>query len=376
MKKIALLSAGAVMAGSLVAVGAPAEAAGSDYTCNNQTGASAVNTLTAPATMQAGGTAPVSLESVLTVPGTVLTGLLAPLALLTGTGTGGAAGMITGPGGFTQAIAPKSGSLSEISPTGATMPLSGATTFAPQVPGIYAVSPGDDNASLDTLLGTVTGVVSLNCVPVAGAPALGTIRVLSPSTTTLSLSPTTVAYGQTSRATAKVATSLPSVPAGLGDATGTVEFSVGDKTVSGALASGETSVALPRLRAGHTYPVAALYQPASNSLYEGSHDNASLLVVKDGTRTVVTAPNLKRRHVEVATVKVGSTHGATVRGTVRAVLKKGTKTLRAKTVTLRSGTAKVRFGKLRKKGTYTVVATYRASQNFRRSVDKDALKVR
>jgi hypothetical protein len=373
VKKIALLSAGAVMAGSLVAVGAPAEAAGLDYTCNDRAGATAVNTLTAPATMTVGDSAPVSFDSALTVPSTLLGTLLGALGTLTGSGTGGAAGAITGPGGFSQEILPTGATFSGLSTRAPVLPLTGTTKFAPSSPGLYQVAAGKDSASLGALLGTL----ALDCFPAGGSnPVLGTIRVLSPSTTTVSLSPTTVAYGQTSRATAKVATSMPSPPAGLGDASGTVQFSVGDKTVSGALTSGETTVALPRLRAGHTYPVAAVYQPDSSALYDGSRDNASLLVVKDGTRTVATAPTIKRRHVEVATVKVGSTHGAMVRGTVRAVLKKGTKTLRAKTVTLRNGTAKVRFGKLRKKGRYTVIATYRGSQNFKRSVDKDAFKVR
>jgi hypothetical protein len=376
VKKIVLLSAGAVIAGSLVTVAAPAEAASLDYTCNDQAGATAENSMTAPTTMIAEDSAPVTIDSVLTVPGTVLTGLVAPLTL-TGTGTGGAHGTITGPGAFSQAIAPVAGQLSGVSASGATMALSGTTTFAPSLPGIYQVTAGHDTATLDTLLAGVLGALALDCAPAAGSnPVLGTIRVLSPSTTDLAVSPTTVAYGQASRATAKVTSSLPSPPAGLGAASGTVTFSVGGKTVNGALTSGQTSVSLPRLGAGHTYPVTAVYEPDSSSFYDESRGNAALMVVKDGTRTVVTAPTIKRRHVEVATLKVRSTHGATVRGTVRAVLKKGTKTLRAKTVTLRKGTVKVRFGKLRKKGRYTVVATYRGSLNFKRSVDKDAFRVR
>jgi len=377
MKKLALLCAGVVVTGSFVPVATPAEAAGLDYTCNNQAGASAVNTLTAPATMTVGDSAPVTLDSALTVPSTLLGTLLGSLGSLTGSGTGGAAGTITGPGGFAEGIIPSGAAFSGLSTSAPVLPLTGTTTFTPPSPGPYPVAAGHDTASLDTLLGVVTGALSLDCASAAASdPVLGTIRVLSPSTTTVAVSPTTVAYGQISRATAKVATSLPSLPAGLGAASGTVQFSAGGKTVSGTLTSGQTTVALPRLGAGQTYPLTAAYHPDSSAWYEESQDNASLMVVKDGTSTAVTAPNIKRRHVEVATVQVRSVHGAMVRGTVRAILKKGTKTLRAKTVALRKGNAQVRFGKLRKRGKYTVLATYRASHNFKRSVDKDALKVR
>jgi len=375
MKKLALLCAGVVVTGSFVAVATPAEAA--TTTTDNCSGMTTqplnvTRSSNAPTTMVLGG-APqdLTLTSVIDVPAGLAGTLLGTLVGVTGSGT--STGVIEAPDGTT---APLGGAASSVVGTllstgdlGLPVTPDTATRFTPAQAGDYRLLAREVTTTLSG------GLTTLTCQAPAGA-VVDEIRVLSPSTTTVAVSPTTVAYGQISRATAKVATSLPSLPAGLGAASGTVQFSAGGKTVSGTLTSGQTTVALPRLGAGQTYPLTAAYHPDSSAWYEESQDNASLMVVKDGTSTAVTAPNIKRRHVEVATVQVRSVHGAMVRGTVRAILKKGTKTLRAKTVALRKGNAQVRFGKLRKRGKYTVLATYRASHNFKRSVDKDALKVR
>lgn len=385
MKKIALLSAGAVMAGSLVIVAAPADAAvaavptisTTSFSCSGGGVAGladATSTATAPLDMAVGDSAPVGLTSKLDLPSSLLGDVLSLAGGVTGSGT--ATGSIVGPSSFTQAIGPSTTDSLTGTLLDGVVPLSllaGSTTFAPTVPGDYDVQVTRLTASLDTLLG---GTLPLDCLPAAGSdPVVSTIHVLglNQSSTTLKLSRTTEAFGQATAATAKVASNLSGV---IGNPNGTVAFTLGGKSISQTLTNGVAAITLPRLAAGQTYGVKASFVPGSGELAGPSSATGSITVVKDGTRTVVTAPTIKRRHVEVATVKVRSTHGAMVRGTVRAVLKKGTKTLRARTVSLRRGTAKVRFGKLRKKGRYTVVATYRASQNFKRSVDRDAFKVR
>ena len=372
MKKIALLCSGAVVAGSFVAGSlvavSPADAATSiPYSCTGLAGltdTSAVDTVTAPASMLVGNTRPVSLESALAVP----VGLFGTLTTVTG--TGGAAGSIVGPDGPT-AIPASTGVLSLPVPSSGDLVLpleSQVVDFTPQLPGKYDVLPGTDTASL-------VGFLPFSCVPGSTA-ALSTIRVLSPSTTSVVVSPTTVAYGQADVASASIATSLPSNPTGLGDATGSVLFSVAGKNVSATLSSNRASARLPRLAAGKTYTVTGAYKPDSTSLYDGSGGEASLVVVKDRTRTAVSAPDIRRRHHEVASVHVRSVHGAVVRGRVRVVLKKGTHVLRSAKVSLRKGRAVVDLGRLTRRGRTYAVATYLGNGNFRPSRGKDGFAVK
>jgi hypothetical protein len=112
-------------------------------------------------------------------------------------------------------------------------------------------------------------------------------------------------------------------------------------------------------------------------LYAGSKAATAVKVVKDATRTAVKAPSIRRHHREVATVRVSSAHGATVRGKVRAVLERGTRVLRTRTVSLRRGVATVGFGRLARRGrNYVVVAKYLGSGNFRASRGKDGFVVK
>ncbi len=385
MKKISRAAAGLLVSGLLVAGGAPAADAVTqgDYTCNGVAGASAVNSATAPASMQVGDAVPVDLSSVLTVPGDLLDGLLAVGGALTGTGTGGAAGVISGPDGLHQ-IGAETSQLTGLAILGSNiLPLTGATNFIPTEPGTYNVMAGTDAASLDTRTGLVDSSLPLNCVPVGGE-VIRTITVqkasgpvppvpgLNDSTTTVALTRGTEAYGQANTATATVTTGSLGALAQDGDVRYTV---AGRSSVTVPVTSGIAKLKLPKLPAGHTYTVNADYEPG-DAVINGSHASSTLRVVKDGTRTSVAAPSIRRHHAEVATVRVRSAHGATVGGKVRAILKKGTHTLKSRTVGLRSGTAKVRFGKLRKKGSYTVVARYLGTGNFKRSGGKDGFAVR
>lgn len=389
MKKLALLCSGAVVAGSLVAgslvaVSAPADAAtGTAYTCNNLTGASASNRVIAPTSTQVGQAVPVQLTSALTVPGTLIAGLLNG-AVLQGSGTGGATGSITGPDG-THPINAVTGKLSGVTVLGDnTLPLAGATNFIPTKAGTYTITAGSDSATLDTLLNLVPGTLQLACVPAVGQ-VLGTIDVLpatgtpppvpgaNDSTTTLALTRTTEAFGQANTATATVTTGAVGQLAQNGNVTFTVE---GRSPVTVPVSSGLARLRLPKLPAGHSYTVKAEYV-SGNPVIATSSAQTSVTVVKDGTRTRVSAPNIRRHRAETATVRVVSVHGSLVRGKVRAVLKRGRHVLRTRTVRLSNGVAHVRFGRIAKRGrTYSVVARYLGNPNFKRSRGKDGFVVR
>jgi hypothetical protein len=384
MKKLALLCSGAVVAGSLVAVSAPADAAtGTPYTCNSLTGASASNSVIAPASTQVGQPVPVQLTSTLTVPGTLIAGLLNG-ALLKGSGTGGATGSITGPDG-THPINGVTGKLSGITALASnTLPLTGATNFIPAQPGIYTITAGPDSATLDTLLKLVPGTLQLDCLPAVGQvlgkidvlPAPGTpppVPGVNDSTTTLALTRTTEAYGQANTATATVTTGALGQLVQNGDVT----FTVGGRSpVTVPVSSGVARLRLPKLPAGHSYAVKAEYVP-SNPVIATSSAQTSVRVVKDGTRTRVSAPNIRRHRVETATVRVVSVHGSLVRGKVRAVLKRGRHVLRTRTVRLSKGVAHVRFGRIAKRGrSYSVVARYLGNPDLKRSRGRDGFVVR
>ena len=385
MKKTSLLAAGALAASSIVAFGGPANAESGplDYDCTI-THMSVVNDTDAPPEMLVGSTpVPVHLTSTATVPSTVMSliALLYPGATSV-VGTGSAVGVLEGPAPFpTQTLTtPLDIPSTALTDTGDLVLKTVGTSgdFAPPLPGLYAIKAGNFSANL--VFGALSGVIGsplpVSCTPPTGADTtIDTIKGVVPTTTALSALPTSEDYGQKTTATATVTSSNP-LP--VGGPAGNVVFKVGSRSVTVPLqADGTATAILPKVAAGKTYDVKASYQSAADSFYQStSSDAQDLKVVQDGTRTSVAAPTIKRRHAEVATIKVRSTHGATVVGKVRATLKKGTRTLKARTVSLRSGAVKVNFGKLRKKGNYTVVAKYLGNQNFKAATGKDAFKVR
>lgn len=371
MKKVALACSGVVLAGSFVAVVTPADATTTTDTCSGLTtqSLSVTRSATAPTTMLLGG-APhdVNLTSVVDMPAS----LVGSLSTVSGSGT--STGTIKAPDGATLPVGGAAASVvgTPLNSGDVSVPVTpdAATSFSPDQVGDYQVLAGQVTV-------TLTGLVDTLACTAPGGTVVDTIRVLSPSRTSVTVGSTTIAYGQSDRGTATVSTTLSPLPAGLGDPSGTVRFTAGGKAVSGTLSSGRTSVRLPRLAAGHTYTVTGTYLPDAGSLYAGSKAATAVKVVKDATRTAVKAPSIRRHHREVATVRVGSAHGAMVRGKVRAVLEKGTRVLRTRTVSLRRGVATVGFGRLARRGrNYAVVAKYLGSGNFKVSRGKDGFVVK
>jgi hypothetical protein len=403
MKKTSLLAAGALAASSVVAFGgAPANAASGplDYSCTvlgaiPSTLSIASDTDAPPEVPFGEPTGPINLTSVVDVPDTLL-GTLAALVpgAVAASGTGVAQASMLLPNGTTAPIdaidltvpkvpLPKSGDL-RFTATGTT------DGFTPPEVGSYEILAGgvdstlsfldsSDNALPIAALGGLTSL-AVPCSAPAGNNPIDTIKAVVPTTTELSGVPTSESYGQRTKATATVgypALGTAANPLGLAPQ-GSVRFTVGGKSVTVPLGSdGSATATLPTMPAGRSYPVKASYQAAADSFYQSTaSESQKLKVVKDGTRTAVTAPSIKRRHAEVATVKVRSAHGATVGGKVKATLKKGKKTLKTRTVSLRSGAVKVNFGKLTRKGRYSLVAKYLGNANFKASSSTRAFKVR
>lgn len=394
MKKTSLLAAGALAASSIVAFsGAPAGATSKqlDYSCNmgllgTQT-MKVVSDTNAPAQQLVGqATSPLKLTSDVDVPQSVVGALIGGLGAASGSGTVVANSAMRLPDGTTTALSPVTMTIpNTVLPTTGDLILKASGTgspFTPPAVGNYTILARDFTATLTLLNSSGVPVVTDLAVPCTTPTgtnlSIDTIKAVVPSTTTLTVQRTSEAYGQATSATAKVTSDSP-LASGMDTPAGTVRFTIGGKSVSAPLDSTGTATVtkLPTVPAGRTYNVVAHYSSAATSFYQSTNSTATALkVVKDGTRTTVAAPNIRRHHAEVATVKVTSTHRATVTGKVKAILKKGTRTLMTKTVRLRSGKAAVNFGKLSKKGTYTVVAKYLGTGNFKVSSGRDGFSVR
>jgi hypothetical protein len=256
---------------------------------------------------------------------------------------------------------------------------SAASDFSAPVPGLYTFKAGDFTSALSAAgpLGVLGALPVMTCVAPDVDTTIDTVKAVVPSTTTLGLARSTEGYGQATIATAKVASSDP-LAAALGAPAGAVRFTVGGRSVTATLDSnGVARAKLPTLAAGRSYSVVAHYAPAANSFYQTTQSSPkSLKVVKAGTRTAVVARSIRRRHAEVATIAVSSTYKATVGGKVRATLKKGSRSLKSRTVSLRGGRVSVSFGKLARKGKYSVVAQYLGNRNFVRSGGRHGFSVR
>ncbi|HEY6933810.1 MAG TPA: hypothetical protein VI452_10455 [Marmoricola sp.] len=393
MKKTSVLVAGALAAGSIVAFsGGSAEAASSplDYVCSSLLGPTTmrvVDDTDLPAQVPVGATVPMHLTSAVALPSTALSLISALYPTATGVvGDVTSTGTMTGPAGVgsvpvtTELPVPLT-SLSQLDSAG-NLPLhltGEAQDFTAPVPGLYTIKAGGFTSALSAQgpLGVLGAIPAMTCVAPDVDTTIDTVKAVVPSTATLRLARSTEGYGQATIATATVASSDP-LAAALGAPAGSVRFTVGRRSVTAALdGNGVARAKLPRLAAGHSYSVVAHYAPAASSFYQAAKSSPkSLKVVRAGTRTAVVARNIRRRHAEVATIAVTSTYKATVTGKVRATLKRGTRSLRSRTVSLERGRATVRFGRLAKRGRYSVVAHYLGSADFVRSGGRRGFSVR
>lgn len=138
------------------------------------------------------------------------------------------------------------------------------------------------------------------------------------------------------------------------------------------LSGGKASVDFPsRLPANETYTVTATYLPGNDSNFISSDDSAAYIVKRATTNTATSAEDIRVGEFAKARVRVTTPNSPlTAPGTVRAVLTRNGDRIAADTVRLEDGVAVARFGRITRRGTYDVRASYDASNdNFRNSSD-------
>jgi hypothetical protein len=128
---------------------------------------------------------------------------------------------------------------------------------------------------------------------------------------------------------------------------------------------------------GGSAPPCANLDPSGATTPEDSGSNpATVTVVKDKTTTKVNAAYSTAKHHIKATTKVKSTFGIKATGSVKVVLKKGTKTLKTLTSKLnKKGIATSVFKGITKHGKYTVKASYGGTSNLKGSSGSDSVTV-
>ncbi|MEP9384130.1 Ig-like domain-containing protein [Nocardioides sp. KR10-350] len=182
----------------------------------------------------------------------------------------------------------------------------------PTIPGTAQVKAGDMVLELDVYTTSSTPTVyPVNCTAPSGSPVIDTMKVTAPTSTTVSLSKSSWTAGDppaTATATVTRTGSTSSWP----DATGSVQFAVGGKTVSDTVDSnGKASATLPALPGHASYTVTATYEPDSASPYLTSTVTSSSVdvVAPTTTKVGVSDPNPEIGDSSTATATVGSDAG-------------------------------------------------------------------
>lgn len=169
---------------------------------------------------------------------------------------------------------------------------------------------------------------------------------------------------------------------GEGDPKGTVTFSVNGAsfaTVDEAQAA--SGVLVPLLPAGETYTVRARFRPECTERYDyqPSSDTSNLTVFKAGTSTSSQAGDRRRGGRPVVSGLVDSKTPAEPGGRVKVSISNGAAS-RTQTVDVdknSDGTSsfRVEFGRVWKRGEWTVVTRYLGTGNFEGSRDRTEFRV-
>ena len=121
--------------------------------------------------------------------------------------------------------------------------------------------------------------------------------------------------------------------------------------------------------------VTATFTPA-DATKAVSQASKAISVVKGGTTTTATAVYRDARNRLVGKALVEAVHGTDVAGDVKFVLKRNGVKIRTAIVELNDfDKAKKVFKRIKKAGTYKLVARYKGSDTLKRSVDRDELVV-
>jgi hypothetical protein len=198
-----------------------------------------------------------------------------------------------------------------------------------------------------------------------------TVTVLpAPTTTTVAVQSSPIAYGASPTLTAEVAQAGSTAKPG-----GTVAFSLDGTTVSTPVQAGKAKVDLPPAFEIGVRTVTATFTPDVKNV-ASSQASTSLTVVRDSTKTFARAVYGDARQRLVGKTRVVAAHDAAVAGAVRLVLKRdGVRTRVAKVRLNQFGKAKKAFHNVSKPGRYTVVTRYLGSPTFKRSADRARVRI-
>jgi hypothetical protein len=164
-----------------------------------------------------------------------------------------------------------------------------------------------------------------------------------------------------------------------GTKTGTFTFKLGD--LGKVVLNGFDSSGNPGNPPTVTFPDKAsgngkcLNDAGSTTLTSGGNP-VTVKIVKDTTKTTETAKYSSKTHVAHGKAKVRSHFGTPATGTVKFILKKGTKILKTAKDTLnKKGVASVSFKHVTAKGKYSITGKYTGSSTLKRSSGKATFTV-
>ena len=110
---------------------------------------------------------------------------------------------------------------------------------------------------------------------------------------------------------------------------------------------------------------------------DGSNKFGTIAVKKDGSKTTTKASYNAKKDVATGTAKVaGSKFKLAGTGKVKFTLKKGSKTIKSITASLKKGKATAAFKKVKAKGSYTITASFKGDAGLKGSSGKASFKVK
>jgi hypothetical protein len=361
----------------LVAIGSPAGAVSGTltYDCTALSGPevfTAVVDTDAPATLPPGASASINVTSTITVPASRMD-LLRQAMITQVDGSASATGTVDGVSRVVSLAIPRTDVPASM---GTALPLVGtgpggniqagaAGTTIELGAGNFSVHIVGYNAS-----GTLVGQDTWTCtLQPAQALHVDSVLVQAPTTTTVSVG-SPVMYGDTATVKADV-----TVTGSTTKPDGTVQFSIGGKSVVAPVKGGKAKANLPAALAMGVQQVTAAFTTTDSGL-AGSVGGATVTVVRDHTTTAATATYRQNVHRLVAKATVAAVHGTGVDGQVKLVLKRnGHKVDTAKVPLNQKDRAKHVFRNIAKPGHYILVARYLGSTTLARSVDRAKLVV-
>ena len=380
-QRAAAATALALTATSLVVAATPASAVSGtlSYDCTSSPSIppgthvfSAVIDTDAPATLGSGVTAPIKTTSTVAVPEEVAD-LLRAGGITYVSGSANATGTVDGVSSPTSLAIPNTpvppdGTVMNVVGTGS----SGNITGGP-VGTTISLGAGNFTATLQgyNSVGPVGSAYTFTCTlqPSQNLLVDSVSVVKTPTTTTLTVA-TPVEYGAAPEAQAAVATEGSNVKP-----SGTVEFTFDGKSVKVDVKGGKAKATLaPALTIGPR-TVTATFTP-TDATKAVSQASKSINVVKGGTTTTAAAVYRDARNRLVGKALVEAVNATEVAGDVKFVLKRNGVKIRTAIVELNDfDKAKKVFKRIRKAGTYKVVARYKGSSTLKRSVDRVELVV-